>query len=230
MDKEDIAYVKFIENKRVAFVAPSLIGIGKRRGAEIDSHDVVVRTNHYYDLISCGLYVEDYGRKIDVLYVNVQYAREMCPFPVGQLRKLGVKWICYKARHEDMKTYNAYFDIRKVSDAAIGECRAICPSATAGNFILSDIGKLNPLSFDIYGMDFFSGQSMNFDGTFDYYLPGYLPKWIQAQAIAIVGEKIGHDFYGNAMLTRYLVNKYCINLTKEARKILDSITTDDEND
>lgn len=224
MDNKAVEFRKYIQGKRVAFVAPSRSEIGTGRGMEIDAHDVVIRTNHYHELIANGLYIEDYGKRCDVLYVNVQYARERV-LPIGQLKKIGVEWICYKVRVDGMREMSKYFGVRKISDDALAECRGICPSATAGNIILSDIGMIGPDEFNVYGMDFFAGQNRKFDGSFDYYLPGYIPRDIAQQARATIqkGDAVGHDFLNNAELSDYLANKYNIFFTEESSALLDGI-------
>ena len=59
------SFVNMFHNKNVAIVGPSKDLLSKNLGPEIDSYDIVVKINYGYRLPS-----EDYGSRIDVLYLN----------------------------------------------------------------------------------------------------------------------------------------------------------------
>lgn len=69
--KYDNEYKNFIRGKNVIIVGPAPWLKGKKLGKLIDSHDVVVRLN-------MGLYLaqdnpEDFGKKVNVLYLNTEH-------------------------------------------------------------------------------------------------------------------------------------------------------------
>lgn len=59
------SFFNTFHNKNVAIVGPSKDLLSKNLGPEIDSYDIVVKINYGYRLPS-----EDYGSRIDVLYLN----------------------------------------------------------------------------------------------------------------------------------------------------------------
>lgn len=63
-------FEKLIENKTVAVVGNGPQEIGKRKGKEIDAHDVVIRFNDFQ------IFPEDYGTKTDVWSRNIEFSKK----------------------------------------------------------------------------------------------------------------------------------------------------------
>lgn len=210
MAEAPVTYAGFIAGKRVAFVAPARAFLGCGKGVEIDSHDIVVRTNHFPFILD--KYADDFGSRCDVLYVNMQYAREMFPLPIGYLKKRGLKWICFKGLgDENRKLYGKHFHVRQVDDKINKIVREKVPSYTYGNAIWTDILECNPESLTLYCTDFFANRKRSFGpDLYDNYLPGYLPDKIinQGNQINVNIEEHDHDFMANAAYTAELFTKY----------------------
>ena len=91
----DVKYQKYIKGKKVILVGPAITLIGKKTGAFIDSHDVVIRTNGAFPVLN--KYQIDYGKKCDSLYINSLFARET-QLPIGDYLNRGLKFFKFKGR------------------------------------------------------------------------------------------------------------------------------------
>ena len=89
-------FCEYIKNRRVCFVGASPILVDRKMGEFIDSFDVVVRTNGSSTLINDPSFVKDYGCKMDVLYTNNQFYREMSPLPIAEYIKKNLKYLRMK--------------------------------------------------------------------------------------------------------------------------------------
>lgn len=227
MAEKALTYRDYIAGKRVAFVAPSRYFSGCGNGAEIDGFDVVVRTNGFHDILDD--YAADYGTRCDVLYVNVQYYREVFPLSIGHLRKRGVAWMCMKVMdNEDMRRYGRHINVRMIEKEVVRQVVQDLPSYTYGNFIWTELLSMGPAELKIFNADFFAFRPKRFiAGDYSYYLNGYLPANIQNQGDMINAHKTedSHDFHGNAAYTMSLFRKYP-NLTADpaTMEILEKIT------
>ena len=63
---KDPEYYKFLYNKRVAIVGPSINTLNSNQGKNIDSYDIVVRLNKSLPIPKNK--VKDIGYKTDILY------------------------------------------------------------------------------------------------------------------------------------------------------------------
>jgi hypothetical protein len=66
----DPSFSKLVSGKTVAIVGPARTILGKKRGAHIDAHDLVVRFNDTFDLPSRHALTDDIGTRTDILYCN----------------------------------------------------------------------------------------------------------------------------------------------------------------
>lgn len=169
--------------------------IGKRLGEEIDSYDVVVKTNGSV-FFRDQEYFSDYGSRVDVLYTNNQFFREMRPFNIAFLQWVGVKFI-------RMKTGNpAEFHpipAQLISDSIKTVNRTVI-AAVMGAYIVHDIISHNPKSLHLTGIDFFDSKKPVFEvDNYREYIDGYLPDKIRKQGNEInVGKtQDGHDQYSS---------------------------------
>ena len=196
-------YKDLIENKRVIFVGGCSNLINKEQGEWIDSFDIVIRSNGFIELLlNKGLH-KDYGKRIDVLYTNVQFAREMRPFPIRRYVGQGVKYLCMKGKTGlDFLcySYSQYLKVRTF-DHAMKTVQQKVKSATTGIALFQDIANQNPKEFWITGIDFFVSKKKEFEhNNYKEYLTNYLPDKIREQGnkINIGKTEDGHDFYENA--------------------------------
>lgn len=203
MDQADLKYKEYISGKKVAFVAPARAFIGSGKGPEIDACDIVVRTNHFPFILDD--YAADFGARCDVLYINMQYCREMFPVPIGELKKRGVEWMCFKGLSQENRTlYSKHFKVRQILPDISRKVAESVQSYTYGNYIWTEILCMGPRELLLFNTDFFAYRKKHFGpDLYDNYLPGYLTDNIinQANQINVNLEKYDHDFLGNASYT-----------------------------
>jgi hypothetical protein len=191
----------YIKNKRVAFVGGGAILIDRKMGEFIDSFDVVVRTNGSSTLIENPSFVKDYGQRMDVLYTNNQFYREMSPLPIHDYVKKGVKYLRMKTcKAKDLDNFNNTINTVVITEI-MKKVNKYCPSSTMGAYIFTDILNCEPKQLYITGIDFFASKKEVFEhDNYQEYFPGYLPDKIRIQGNAINKGKTedGHSFKGNA--------------------------------
>lgn len=202
-------YENYIKGKNVVFVGASPIEKGREKGIVIDNaYDVVVKTNGSV-FLNCDDYYRDYGKRIDVLYTNHQFYREMSPFPLDEWKSRGIKYL-------RMKVCSDLYDINKFINAeiiikSIKEVNEFLTGATMGAYIFNDILRCNPMSLTVHGIDFFASKKKVFENdNYGEYVNGYLPDKIRVQGNKInVGKKEdGHNFYTNADYIYKLYQEY----------------------
>ena len=203
-------YKNYIKGKRVCFVGgcPNIQGMGT--GVDIDNYDVVVKTNGSLYLKG-DEYYRDYGKRIDVLYTNNQFYREMSPDIVDMKN---VKYLRMKTcSHNDLVMYNKEIPAERITEAITKVDKNI-HGALMGCYIFQDILNQNPAELHITGMDFFISKNAAFKhDNYQEYIKGYLPDKIRNQGnkINIGKTKDGHNMLHNTM--------YMYNLYKESGKI-----------
>lgn len=196
------SFKELIENKRVVFVGscPNLLGTGQ--GELINSFDTVIRANGHHMVLD--EYKEDYGDRSDIIYFNVQHAREMRPLPVNKYVEDGVQYLCFKSlSSKDHLSYQPYLPCRDIQNI-IKEVHTKVHGALMGLFIFEDILKFNPKQLYVTGIDFFKSKKQVFEiDNYKEYLDGYLPEKIvnQGNKINLGKTKDGHNQLAN---TRYI--------------------------
>lgn len=196
-------YKQLLQNKRIVFVGgcPNIIGMGK--GKEIDQYDVVIKSGGSIFLNS-NEYYKDYGKRLDVLYVNVQFVREMSPL---KIIPKGLKFICTKSGNGSKLT--GKIPVRTMESMKIVNKDFI--GATMGAYIFKDILLQNPKELYITGIDFFISKKKEFEhDNYQEYLPGYLPDKIRHQGNIINNGKKedGHNLIEN---TKYIAKLFETN-------------------
>lgn len=97
-------YDDYIRGKRVIFVGPSPVLENTGMGEWIDSFDVVVRANRWFNIHN---FHQDYGSRMDVWYCNIAYERRYRPL---DLKHNGAQWACFKSSYPDQ--YNTIMNCR----------------------------------------------------------------------------------------------------------------------
>lgn len=197
-----------LKGKRVVFVGawPGLRGIGL--GQFIDDFDIIVKTNGSV-FFNNYEYNHDYGSRIDYLYTNNQFYRNMAPFDIAMFKTRGITHIRMKTCHgRDLKYYGQFFDVKVIKDSIL-EVNKVLKSAAMGAYIYTDILKQNPKEFMLLGVDFFASKKAVFQhDNYQEYIDGYLPDKIRIEGNKInVGKTSdGHNFLDNA---KYIYDLYC---------------------
>jgi hypothetical protein len=216
-------YKNYIRGKNVVFVGASPINQGTEKGQWIDSFDVVIKTNGSVILQSDKDYSKDYGSRIDVLYCNVQFNREMSPFPIRKWRTHGLKWLCFKGGYSEK--YSKEIPCRTMKSAILKVSRDL-PSATMGAYILQDLIDCEAKSITFTGVDFFSSKKACFEhDNYQEYIDGYLPDKIRTQGNQInVGKtEDGHNFDENANFFHSHCQVGRVSFDNDVNLILDKI-------
>jgi hypothetical protein len=200
-------YYNYLQGKRVIFVGGCPNIRGQELGNFIEDYDIVVKTNGSV-FLNEPTYYQDYGKRIDVLYCNVQFAREMRPLPVQDFKERGIKWLCFKGiGDKDKEKYQRHVNVRHIGNI-IKDVHQVCHGALMGCFIFTDILRARPKEFFITGIDFFISKKAKFEhNNYKEYLPGYLPDKIREQGNKInVGKtEDGHNVLAN---TRYIYDLF----------------------
>lgn len=201
-------YSEYIKGKSVAFVGacPDLMYL--KKGSYIDSFDVVVKTNgsmffHGED------YYNNYGSRLDVLYANVQFIREMRPLNISDIDKAGIDWICCKTN--DIKDIAKGFDNIRPIRSTMEYVNRYLSGALMGAYIFTDILLQQPKELYITGIDFFLSKKKEFEhDNYKEYLDGYLPDRIREQGNLInAGKKEdGHGVLENTEYINSLFDDY----------------------
>jgi len=200
-------YYDYLRDKKVIFVGGCPNIKGREFGDFIDSYDIVIKTNGSV-FLNDELYYQDYGKRINVLYCNVQFSREMNPLPVKDFKDRGIEWLCFKGiSRKDQESYQRHINVRHIGNI-IKEVHAICHGALMGCFIFTDILKAQPKELYITGLDFFISKKSKFEhDNYKEYLPGYLPDKIlnQGNRINVGKTEDGHNMIAN---TKYIHGLY----------------------
>lgn len=163
-------YSDFIKNKSVIFVGPATTLLNKGTGAFIDSHDVVIRTNGSFPIPRS--FHNDYGKKCDSLYTNMYFSRKG-NMSVNNYINNGLKFLSlkYDAKKLHERFKNTSLNIRLIDKEFIKYRKHIKAPPLMGTYIINEIVNMNPKSFYITGMSFYSEKNIN-----DHYINEYLPK------------------------------------------------------
>jgi len=220
-------YKEFIQGKKVCFVGTGSFNIGSNLGKFIDSFDVVARTNNSIELVKQKAFQVDYGKKLNVLYINNQFKRNT-PDLVNHSGLSSLDWLCTKSMSDDdFELYNYKVDTRSIG-MVINRIMKTCRTSTMGNFLWQDILDCDPEIFFIFGVDFFANRKAKFDINDNYpeYYPGYLTPAIMDEGNRVNVGKIedAHNFLENAKYTDFLRKQYknfCME--KSIHDLLDGI-------
>ncbi len=227
MKEEERDYKKLIEGKKVIFVGPSPMLKGKGRGKWIDNEfDLVVRTNGSSFLLDNEEYKKDYGSRMDILYCNVQFHREMGPLPVEKWKRMyGLKFVNFKILpNSHKKLYEKTMPVREMSNL-IRILQKNIPSILMGPILMKDILQFNPKKMYFTGMDFFINKPDIFiPGDYREYVSGYLPEKITKKAdIDNIGRIDPHDQFLNCKFVYTMYKARSIETDPEIVEIMRKI-------
>jgi hypothetical protein len=190
--KEEL-YENLFRGKRVIFVGPSPIMKGRKLGEFIDSFDVVIRTNNMMNtLLDNPLLYEDYGRRTDILYVNVTYERDAYKeWRVREWKEQGLQVIC-KMMHSNPKNpllvnwRNIPYRLPEVPP----------PTLFIGTRLIHEILQYDFKEFYITGIDAYADIPNVITGENAEYIQGYLPEFTVRQRERHLGGPVSlHDKY-----------------------------------
>jgi len=210
-----MTFRELIHGKRVVFVGACPNLIGTAYGKVIDGFDVIIRTNgalyfanpaHFdemrerepgFPFSSREKYTNDYGRRLDVLYVNNQFYRNHNK-DLHICSTLGVKWVKSKTRMPKSE-WMSDVPADGLGDV-INEVNRIVKSPAMGCYIARDILNQRPEELHICGIDFFESKNQVFvHDDYREYVTGYLTPAIRAEGNRINAGKTqdGHNQYHN---------------------------------
>ena len=145
---------KLVQGKSVAIVGNGPSEVGKKRGAEIDAHDIVIRFNNY----QIDGYEEDYGSKTDI------WIKTSASDVKHDIRDNNIKAILYTKDYELYPVLHGYQNIISNSGIPSACCtlddyvilrKALRDQApSSGLLILQKIFNCKPLVLDCYGFHF----------------------------------------------------------------------------
>lgn len=225
MNKEKLLQ-ESIENKRVIFVGPSPIMKGKNLGKWIDEFDVVVRTNGAIYLLDRISYQENYGKKCDLLGINVQFHRECKPLDLkGWKKKYGLRFLGMKTRPQNLiEEYSKIIPTFSFADT-IGELHKKVEGVLYGPIVMTHLLKYNPKEMWFTGIDFYyTKPDMFIPGDYREYFPDYLPKKIRDKAdVKNLGRVDPHNQYSNCKYMWDLMNEGKIQTNDFIKDIMTDI-------
>lgn len=96
------AFISYIKDKKIALVGGSGCELGKNKGAEIDSHDIVIRFANYPE---DEKYFADYGEKTNV------WVRQSSPDLIHKPDISNYKWVIWKEKLDFVKIRGDHLDI-----------------------------------------------------------------------------------------------------------------------
>ena len=179
-------FSSLVTRKNIILVGPARTLIGKKLGEEIDSHDVVVRTNNFFG-VSDSMDV-DYGKKCDILYLNPKTTRMygfdkegkvlypidkrrgtlVSPVPIGDWGKKGLK-VLVKLENDgiyiDNKT-NVGLKMVPVEITTLSRYNILNLKyrPLLGTIVIADLLRYRPKSLYVTGFDFYVNGRTWIDG------------------------------------------------------------------
>ncbi len=209
----DFEFEDYLRGKSVVLVGPSPIMEGRKKGKDIDNFDVVIRTNGMIDALSLNkdLY-EDFGKRSDILYINVTYERDNYDFwQQEKWEKFGLKYICRFMQNEPKRPL--LYKWRPVPNVP----KLPPPTLFLGTRAIADLLSFPIRLLYITGMDAYECVSDTLNGKNEEYIEDYLPEFTLKQRERNIGGPVSkHD--------KYRDTKYILELEKtEERLVIDSV-------
>ena len=167
------SFKDLISGKTVAIVGPAQYMMDKKLGAEIDSHDVVVRINR--SLESCDNFGRDIGRRTDVLYsCMIEKPENAGEISVNKLLEKNISFVCVPPKSSmsgiannsvqisEYASYEKFNNVKekintRIIDAGLNNNIAMkvnCRPNT-GYLAIFDLLAHQPRKLSIYGFSFY---------------------------------------------------------------------------
>lgn len=192
-----------IEGKTVVFVGAGAINKSKGYGEWIDSFDVVIKTNGSLFLQAYDDFRRDFGSRIDLLYVNSQFIREMHPLDKKYMKSVGIRGMGFKTGITNKaKYYQDTFYVRSFGGANKEVLKMVGKDGfMTGSLIYQDVVQFKPDYFYATGIDFAYQKPREFKpNDFSEYVSGYLPEKIIKQSNEKrKGKLFSHSRYKTAL-------------------------------
>ena len=202
-------FADYIRDKRVCFVGACPNLKNTAYGEQIDSFDIVCKSNGSLFFDSAEYY-RDYGARIDVLYTNNQFYRNMKEELVN-LHRRKVQYLRMKTcSHVDLHRFSRSVNVEIIRDAMTFVNRSI-DGALMGCYLIQDILQYKPKELHVCGIDFFLSKKKVFEhDNYQEYLKDYLPNPIREEGNRInVGKtEDGHSQYEN---TKFIYDLFMSN-------------------
>lgn len=212
----------FVRGKSVAFVGLSPCIKGKGLGGEIDSHDIVYRTNMYplpEDLWA------DYGKKCDIIAIQRRYRKFS-----GQYLSNGVKYLIPKLFDSERDIFHLpHFFVpmseRKVYGKEISKytkMELFHPTAGMMAYFLT----LGCKSFKYYGVTMYQNESGKITNhtEFDHYIDEYKEFWGEGYdkfKTYQMDSDTSHNYEAHAKYIRHLIHTGKIDIDEYSGKFFE---------
>ncbi len=207
MESSKISFQEFVGGKRVCIVGPSPILQGRGLGKEIESYDVVIKTGMAAGLSSAE-YLNDYGRRIDVLYLNASTAADIQNAPVREWKVRGIKYV--RLRNSEARLFghlNQHFSVERIP-AEFYAPMVDYDVPLMGSVIVKECLFYGADEVFITGVDFNTARGPTIaevnlpkQGDFSEYVPGYLSPEMtnRLDKLRKYRQKDAHDHLANAL-------------------------------
>ncbi len=207
----EAAFDELVRGRRIAIVGPGQSDLGS--GAEIDDHDVVIRTKFVSDQLDD--HVAMAGSRTDVSYYALGSAQFMRADIIEAIETGGLKMAVFRSATytPDPPYLVRPGDIRYVPSEFTAGLRA---SQFAIQRIFYDLLRYGPASIKVFNIDFFL--------SLDSYRPGYLAEYAnraeQQGFIKVLGA-FGHDFLADFRFTRAMHRFGLLDVDANVERILE---------
>lgn len=206
-----VSFKEYIRNKKVIFVGPSPILQGTKSSSYIDSFDVVIKTGSAAS-INRSDYLADYGSRVDVLYLNSAFCRDMKEVPVREWKGRGVKYL--RVRQTEAKS-SEIIKNNFISDLIDHDfIFSILPGTLPlmGTIAIMECLNLRAKEVHITGMDFNTQrgniEKINYPDPENYseYIDGYISDRLKERMdkVRTFKQKDAHDHIANAKIIKKL--------------------------
>ena len=179
---EDMSFGRLVAGKSVAVVAPGETGLNQ--GEEIDSFDLVVRTN-FRDRDVLAANARRIGRRIDICYFNGNFEPQHRDRIIETLAQNPIEFVVLRFDDGSQSAYNSIVPVR-ISHLLNVFYRM---NSYAVPKIVFDLLRFRPARIKIFNADFFLGRKHHYDGYLDY-------------DIDLTSSLLGHDVIRNIRLMR----------------------------
>jgi hypothetical protein len=220
-----------IEGKSVILVGPAPIMKGRCLGKWIDTFDFVLRTNGAINLLDRISYQKDYGKKCDMLCINVQFHRESKPLPLERWKKrYGLKFLGMKTNPVSViQNYSKTIPTLSLQ-SSIGKLHKTVKGVLYGPVVMDYILQYKPKELWFTGIDFYFNKPDIFvPDDWREYFPNYLPEKVQNWAnVKNIGKVDPHDQYSNCKFMWELLQQGRIKTNNFIYDIMGTIISDPE--
>ena len=204
---EDRAFDRLLEGKSIAVVGNGPSEVGKGLGAEIDSHDLVIRINNF----KVSGFSADYGSRCDV-WMKGGAADVGHDFPLKD-QSSGLKAVLYTEDivNEGMLGQNADWPKREMEAGLIvdyldkGERATLMAKLdcrpSSGAFLIDRLRRIKGVMVDVYGFAFLDERQVDASNGFEHYAKDSTPENARYQMLSA-----GHDIVAESAYLKSLFN------------------------